>query len=352
MNMKQKGFISIFSVMVIMTILTLVAIGFSNITREAQRRSLDNQLNTQAFYAAESGVNDAKVAISKDPTYSKSSCTGQDVNNSFKYTLDPTLNTGYTCVLVSQATDIVYDSVPLTGAAGPKTIMIEASAPVSSFDVTLNNSDGTAPIPNNVSETYPNVLEPAGGAGGWGNKLGALRMDLVPVDGALDRTTLITRSYGFLLYPTSSINGFGVLGVGRGILNQAGLGFTKCQGAPTPTVSPCTLKVSLFDNDPVTGNKKFLIRLQSVYNSLKVNINNFKDAGGASINLKAGQKVVDVTGKANDVLRRIQVRVPVNGINISSPFGIESADSICKRLQIDGTNTTPDNADSACQTQN
>jgi len=32
----------------------------SNITRQAQRRTLDDQLNTQAFYAAESGINDAK----------------------------------------------------------------------------------------------------------------------------------------------------------------------------------------------------------------------------------------------------------------------------------------------------
>ena len=59
-KINEAGFIAIFSVLVIMGILTLLTIGFSNVTRQAQKRALDDHLNTHAFYAAESGINIAK----------------------------------------------------------------------------------------------------------------------------------------------------------------------------------------------------------------------------------------------------------------------------------------------------
>jgi hypothetical protein len=56
---REGGFVSIIVCMIIMTILSLITIGFAQIMAREQRQALDRQLSSQAFYAAESGVNDA-----------------------------------------------------------------------------------------------------------------------------------------------------------------------------------------------------------------------------------------------------------------------------------------------------
>jgi Tfp pilus assembly protein PilX len=347
---QQQGFVSIFTVLIIMTILTLVAIGFSNITRQAQKRTLDNQLNTQAFYAAESGVNEAKKALLINPTISKTSCQGTvplAPTTFTNYVLDAGLNTGYTCVLIKPAVDLVFDSVTTEGAGSPKTGTIESTTGAfGSFDISWTGPSGVAvPIPNPTG-TYPNILETSAV---WGGNLGMLRVDLVPIDGALDRATLATKSYGFYIYPSRNST-WVTLGASSGTPAVAGLIYAKCAAA----VSPCKATIVLTG----TSSSKYYVRVQSVYNPVSsVVIDNFKNSGGTALVTKSGQTVVDSTGRANDVLRRIQVRLKEAGSdNFSSGFAIQSGASICKRLQVgppdNVTATTTDQADSACQTNN
>ncbi|MDB5183075.1 MAG: hypothetical protein JWO47_859 [Candidatus Saccharibacteria bacterium] len=350
---NQQGFVSIFSVLIIMSVLTLLAIGFSNITRSAQKRTLDNQLNTQAFYAAESGVNEAKKALLINPTASKSTCQGTTtpaVPGTFTtYTLDATLSSGYTCVLINPAIDLKFDSVSTQGVGSPKTGTIESSTgPFGSFDVSWSGPGGGAvPIPKPAG-SYPYILD---NSASWGNKLGVLRVDLVPVDLGLDRATLATKSYSFYLYPSqNSPSNQATLGGLNGTADQAQLVYVKCAA----TVSPCSATVHVTNN----ASSKFYIRVQSLYNpSSSVILNNFKSNTGTALTTKSGQVIVDATGKANDVLRRIQVRVKQSGTdNFSSDYAIQSGESICKRLQVakpdNVTPTTTDQSDTACQTNN
>lgn len=56
-----------------------------------------------------------------------------------------------------------------------------------------------------------------------------------------------------------------------------------------------------------------------------------------------GQVLIDVTGKAQDVLRRIQVRMSVKGGSARtnyagfSDYAIQSADSVCKLYEVSPT---------------
>ena len=328
-NDQERGFVSIFSVLIIMSILTLVAIGFSNITRTAQKRTLDSQLNTQAFYAAESGVNEAKKALLVNPLVSKTGCEGHttpSVPGTFdSYTLDPTLVTGFTCVLINPATDLQFDSVTTEGSSSPKTGTIESSSGnFAQFTVSWTGPDKTSvAIPSPAVGSFPRVLETAAT---WGNKLGMLRIDLVPIDGSLSRDTLALNTISFYLYPTTTSTA-PVLGAFSGTRNQAGLLFVRCAAA----TSPCSATVNL---NPISS--KFYVRVQSLYNPVSsVGITDFKSNSGTALNTKSSQVVIDSTGKANDVLRRIQVRIPQNGNNgFSTGFAIQSGDSICKRLQV------------------
>ncbi len=315
---QQSGFISIFSVMVIMAILTLVAVGFSNLTRRAQRRTLDNQLNTQAFYSAESGVNDAKTLIDASPgtPITKTECQGPMTG--FNYNLDAALNVGYTCVLInSQPSDLRIDSVPVEGTASPKTVAFESTTAIGSFDVTWDTTT-TLPVTIPSDTGYSGVLATSAV---WGSKLGVVRLDLAPTNGSpLDRATMISGSYTIFLYPTTGAGT--VTTAGMGASNQGSLIFANCAAAP------CTYNVTL------TGgtSSKYLMRLQALYNSVGVRISNVRDSIGNPLTLRNGQAVVDVTGRASDVFRRIQVRLPYYVNGYMPGFAVQSADSICKRL--------------------
>lgn len=327
---REEAFISIFTVMVIMALLTLVAVGFSNITRKAQRRVLDNQLNTQAFYAAESGVNDAKKVIETIGISSKTECQGAVGSSIFKYDLDTTLDVGYTCVLInSTLPDIEIASVPQEGNGSPKVVAFESSTntAIKSFKVTwdaTNELKGLATIAD--APTYPNILSPDTT---WGDdKLGVLRLDLAPSDGSLDRTTITDGSYTFFLYPSTN-GGSGPYTVGTTIGNQGSLVQVDCANG----TSPCSATINLSPG----SSSKYVMRLQSLYNDTWVDISDVRDASPTPVSLQNAQTVVDVTGRASDVFRRIQVRLPIQTHGMLPSFAIQSADSICKRLLVGGT---------------
>jgi len=60
------------------------------------------------------------------------------------------------------------------------------------------------------------------------------------------------------------------------------------------------------------------------------------DGSGNPVSFTGAQVLIDVTGKAQDVLRRVQVRVPATGTsaNLTSDYAMQSTDSICKRFDI------------------
>lgn len=49
-----------------------------------------------------------------------------------------------------------------------------------------------------------------------------------------------------------------------------------------------------------------------------------------------GQVSIDATGKAADVLRRVQVRRGVGNFNGYPDYALETADELCKRLHVTG----------------
>src|SRR3954464_6641054 len=60
---SEAGMASFLIVMILMLVITLIVIGFAQVTRRNSREALDRQLSSQAFYAAESGVNVTTNAI-------------------------------------------------------------------------------------------------------------------------------------------------------------------------------------------------------------------------------------------------------------------------------------------------
>jgi len=90
----------------------------------------------------------------------------------------------------------------------------------------------------------------------------------------------------------------------------------------------CSKQITL--NSPAAG-KKYHVRMRSIYRDSSVDI---QPRNGASVVKTSGQVLIDATGKSQDVLRRIQVRVPVEPGSGNTFGAIESTGSICKRFAV------------------
>src|SRR5665647_2919352 len=105
LNQSQSGMVAIFVTMLMIIVISLIVLGFAQVTRRNQRNTLDSQLSTQAYYAAESGVNDAasdlqRKIVAGAPLPSKTTCAM--LEGSYDFTTKNTLTTdvSYTCLLI------------------------------------------------------------------------------------------------------------------------------------------------------------------------------------------------------------------------------------------------------------
>jgi hypothetical protein len=346
MHTKQKGFVSIFAVLIIMTVLTLVAVGFSTLTRNAERRTLDSQLNTQAFYAAESGVNDAvRLIRASNPITeaNKPTCKGPADNGSnLTYNYDTKLDVGYSCVLIDpRPPEIVIDDVPVQGVGEPVVMplnMINAAGNPAPLDVPLDfywdspirtdtapSCDGTNFGISTGGENSGSPILP--GSATWtGNRIGILRVDITPTND-LSRGALADKGYTFILYPCNSATGTTTLGAVNTVLHKAGTGPAACTNVSNAYRCHIQLTFSVFGTGAAPTSPTYSIRMQSFYNPVKVMLT------AAGRRFTGAVAVVDSTGRARDVFRRVKEYVELNPIPGKSPSeALVSGDSICKRL--------------------
>jgi hypothetical protein len=263
---KQKrgedGIAAIMIAMFLMIILTLITLGFARIMRREQRQALDSSLSTQAFYAAEAGINDAIKAINAG-TFSgdKTTCVDPSFPN---MTLSAPLGTSYSCLLIDQTpSDLEYNQGSIT--SNRSTVMpVEASLPgqrfgklTVSWGSNLNvmhtfNTCGSTPLPTSAS---------------WVPNTGLLRIDLVPVDGTLYRDDpdgagplqgLIDGTMSAYLYPSDCGPGGGTVAYASGTANQGRIYQVPCAIGNSPR--DCNLTITL----PGTVHK-YMMRIKSMY---------------------------------------------------------------------------------------
>lgn len=340
----ESGFVSIIVTMIIMIVLTLIVLGFAQLARREQRSALDRQLSTQAFYAAESGINDVAYdmshgLINTDPSAGSTDYTKCDPLPPLSSgSLQNNLGTGvsYTCVL--------YDATP------PSTdfTVVQDKVTLSKF----NNTDIT-----NFSifweGTSGNTVRPAGTLGqfptndisSWNSDAGVLRVQLIPRD-QLDRNLLRTRTFTGFLYPESGgAGGFGSTDYSNGINNSGVIVGGSCHiGNPEHL---CHIEINNVQSFSSAG---FAIVMRSIYrdNLVKVCIKTSSADAICTRPIFGSEAMIDVTGKAQDVLRRVQEHIPL-GLHDEPilPIGLESIDSICKQIELSPPNVN-DKAPGGC----
>lgn len=324
---KEAGLVSIMVTLILMIVISLIVLGFAQISRRNQRQALDRQLSTQAFYAAETGVNDVRDLITAalaagNPVPAKSDCgPGSGAAAAFYASLTPDLDGGgsdeaeYTCVIVDPAPEtLLYGDVGMTSTIVP---LIASSGNISRATLTWQTKDDTTTPTNNCPTTTNSVFVPTGN---WLCGYGVLRIDLVPTSGTFNYATLQNNTMTTFLVPqrTGGVTSAGYAAGGGN--NRIGVACTNAN---------CTFSINGLSTD------QYYMRVSSIYKNVSLQVNAF-DASGAPISLQGAQAVIDATGKAQDVLRRIQVHVPLrpSSQNLLSDYALESTDSICKRFVV------------------
>ena len=313
--MTERGVASLMVTTVLILVIGLIIVGFSQVTRRNQRETLDRQLSTQAFYAAETAVNSVQAYIKSLPAgssvTSKTNCgSSAPYNEAYNF---PDGNASVTCLLVSGATGEMY--YPKVNGTEPTIAPVIASEPISRIVLTWSRTDSTGTLSDCSSDSLTQ-------APNWTCTHGVLRADVVNTNPGSYASNISSPAMAVFLRPNTG-SGSSSVGYSTGPVGSGGFvpidncTADRCQATITGLSSP-----------------QYTLRLLSLYKDSSVTIEAY-NAGGTKLQL-FGQVLVDATGKAANVLRRIQVRLPAAGQPASNVplYGIETNDSICKRYVV------------------
>jgi Tfp pilus assembly protein PilX len=369
MKKDERGMASILVTMIMIIVITLIVIGFAQVARRNQREALDNQLSTQAYYAAESGVNAAVNYLSANPNYSTNTmgnCKSFIANTlgSGANILNSGTNTQYSCLMVDPDPNSLNVAPVTQGSATVLHIKDAGGHALTALRIQWSeqtNSNFPDTNPANNCNSAANGALPAYDA--WKCPYGIVRMDLV--NGAnVSNTTLENNESVTSLYMVPSYQS------GSPYTTKIAMSSTPgwqpvdptaapnaaCDSNPSDPLSPandvtCPVRVvhvqcSLANGcslelDISGGSSEYYARLTMMYqDSSSVTLTGADSVSGlGSVNFVGGQAVIDSTGQSQDELRRIEVRVPiVSAANANSGSdALQTTDSICKRLTINST---------------
>jgi hypothetical protein len=325
---SETGIVAVMVTLIMMLVISLIVLGFAQVSRRTQRNALDTQLSTQAYYAAESGVNDAITVMRTlpvGPLPKKDKCIDSGPYQFDSQSLS-TLGTGvsYSCVLIDPSPSTIFYSL---GENASQAIRLKAEGGVNFKTLTFSwvppDDIKTQPLANcpNGASQYRKAV---GATGGWDCKYAALHTELVPTN-TLNRASLMNTTNVNYLDPVSVLSP----GTSNWSADNGKSIAARCVDVPAPK---CTATV----NFNGAGLNAYYLRLGALYRSAAVSIT-ATDTGNAPIRFAETQAHIDVTGKAQDVLRRVLVAVKLNGSPSSTPVAaITSGDSICKRFSVTG----------------
>lgn len=332
-QLNQDGIVSIVVTLIIMIVLTLIVTGFAQLARREQREALDRQLNAQAGYAAESGINALKKALPNINETSRTSCNGSySFKNTVAITDDPfnSVNSklseiaSYTCILFNKKpSELVYGDVSSdTSEVIPISVEDSSGAakPIETLNVSWKNKNGNTSIATPAGGNFPKFQD-------WGrDNIGVLRLDVIPAD-SVNMGSLDNGIKTFFLYPKESN---GITEKAFSNINRGEIINVTCNGG-------CSFVINGL------SQSKYFVRLRSLYTTSQVTLNGSNTVGGSTEDtvFSGAQVEIDSTGKANDVLKRIKVRIqdpsPASDkVNISTipEYVFSSTKDICKQLQI------------------
>jgi hypothetical protein len=338
LHSNQSGLVSIVVSMLLIMVLSLIVLAFARLTQREQRQVLDRQLNTEAFYAAESGINDGTRALleggpARDEEDDDCDPPAGNVG-SYSNQIDGT-NIIYSCLLIDPSPpSLEFDSIDRSdskvfpvdlrdGSSSTNRMTIFWQAPGAAFD--RSGCPGAAP--NSFPPIWPNNCS-----------AGILRIEIMPIPkgGPFNGNNLLTDAAIIFAVPdNNAAGGSTTIGAATGFGNQGKVVASGCKATTPAQPKQCEIEITGLNLTGDNSGTRYWVRLVPLYKNASVTVCAPR-CNGNPRELKDAQAQIDSTGRAADVLRRIQVRVGTSEIRGNpTPLGaIEANNGVCKRLQV------------------
>jgi hypothetical protein len=330
---NEKGMVSIVVSMIMMLLITLITLGFTTIMQRELRQSSDRQYSLQAFYAAESGINDAYRALKQGGAQlRKTDCT-TSASSPLKKN-GPVADGGtvdYTCLQIeSELPDLRFSDV--SPSRGRQTaIQTKDGASISRLKFEWDRDVAHTTFPGGTS--LPSALAWPGAAPD---------MMRVTVFKRISGTNYEAKN--FYLIPSAG---------GPGTVNFSDPDGQLVQASCSQVVSgtkeyACSAEIlGDFPTTPRVDASEdqgaLVVAFYTIYrpDATAVRVGGFQTADNATQRLLVNSQYrIDSQGKANDVVRRIEVRVSQSADTFEPGFGLEAVSGICKRFITEPGSTT------------
>lgn len=329
-NTAQQGAVALITAIIVSVLLMITTAGMVSLTVKSVRQSTDGAQSTKAYYAAESGLEDALLKLRRDPNYTSNCDTTAPTNSN-----------------ASAATGAVT-CVRVTRNAGAATGRVERDNETDQIDISALENVGSVTVEwskNANLATIPNYGSTAGFPGNDSTiKWGADAPAVIEI-GVIEYPNTNTFSindvgfYESIIAPKSNkttdlsgnIPGHTFIAY-RGESNPPKKAYTTQPCAPVAEYQ-CKMVIGNF-NTADGGNKRYVVRIKSRYAGADYRIT-VADRNGVRMDIPNTMYTIDVTARAGEVFRRAQTSFSTVPESISGlDYVLYSDTEICKDYEI------------------
>ncbi len=342
-RLDQQGAAAILSVVIFSIIITVVVTAYLRIAISGQAEALNFDFSTRAYYAAESGIQDALREINTNSGYTSKDQCGNFVPSGSSGKLDANGHLAYTCQLIDTTPSSIDFSVGqdtngmarllpavMTDLPGTYDLVIRWSSKKDAVNGQLDVRDG-------ADTSFPGQLQ-------WVTNTGntihpALRAAMITYP--LNKSPLASgdvKQNVFFLNPV-----------------KLGSGLVSINGVTPPTPQQAVQAARCYDYKSATTFDGYLCeqrmrltgynlsqvalyaRLHSLYGQTAVQLSLTKEGSNEKIPLTGSVIQIDVTGKAGNTYRRVRQTYNLNNGVIMDNLpeaAVIAGDGICKHYSI------------------
>lgn len=344
-KLNSTGAASMVVVIFFSIIISIVTIGFIRLAINEQRQSTDLDLSQRAYYAAESGLEDARRAVgeylSGELLASELNADTCDVPDGYDGVLDTEFDIEYTCMFID-LTPADYE-VSLDAPNQTKQVKLRA----------LNPGGGSPNIGSMTIEWHINAASPEGdgllSADGGSYGLRGATANNMPQFGSWGNTPAMMEMQ-FIAYPNNitaasirdNVSFLSPNNGGAGVNQQVFLAPSN----PNPTVNGQVLPGECSDvavgefvcratyNLNQANSNEIVLRMTNHYaaTNVRLTMTTGPNSGGQTLLFADAQASVDVTGRASTVYRRVEANLDLQTLELLPDYTVQTAEDICKNF--------------------
>jgi len=377
---KQQGAVSLFVVIFAALLMTIVTVGFVQIMLRDQQQATTSDLSQSAYDSALAGVEDAKRlllldqacrnnaapstvncanianALTPPPGQSETDCNtlvqagivgesnGETIIQQSSGDNADKLDQAYTCVKIAINTDDYRSSLEADGSG---VVPISGAGAFDTVELSWFSRDDVSDSTSNPAIGFPatgaNVSLPPIGTRWQENHPALMRVQVMQMGTNFTLNDFNDSQSGnrsntntLFLYPsqtglTEKDFALDARRSGNAIPQQI-----RCNASFVDGEYACTAVLRL--PNPINGgssDRNAYLRLTALYNNAHYRVRLMN--GNQYVQFNRVQPIVDSTGRANDVFRRVQARVELKGDFTHPEAALDMQGNLCKNFTVTDT---------------